>query len=134
MGTTTMLGMEPVQFVIQMYAFAAKSLAGKFWELVVMFWAKYWPYIILVLTLIVVYEILTWNGNWHYNSANGFSPGFNKLVGSGVFALYSGIFFTFVHFVFGNDIYLDQIWPYLIHAFAFPLTWVTLRKIGFWVY
>jgi hypothetical protein len=105
-----------------------------FWQAVTMFWSGYWPWIILILVVIVVYELLTWNGSWHYNSRNGFSPGFNRLVGAGFFALYSGIFFAFIHFVFGDNIYLEQVWPYVIHALAFPLTWLTLRRVGFWVY
>lgn len=134
MGTTTIFGTAPADFVIQMFELAGKSTAGKFWGLVELLWSNYWPYIVLILTVIVVYELLTWNGNWHYNSRNGFSPSFNRLVGSGVFALYSAIFFAFIHFVFGDSVYLRQIWPYVVHAMAFPLTWITLRKIGFWVY
>jgi hypothetical protein len=111
-----------------------KSVSGMFWQIVTMLWSHYWPYILHLLVLILVYELLTWNGGWHYNSRNGFSPGFNRLVGAGVFALYSAIFFGFIHFVFGDNVYLEQVWPYLVHALAFPLTWFTLRKIGFWVY
>jgi hypothetical protein len=126
--------MQPDQFLLQLTAITAKTFAGAFWQLVSMLWSAYWPYILLVLILIVVYELLTWNGGWHYNSRNGFSPGFNRLVGSGVFALYSAIFFAFIHFTFGDSVYLDQLWPYVIHLLAFPLTGFTLRKIGFWVY
>lgn len=130
MGTTTTFSIQ----LSQLADLAGKSPAGMFWELAVMLWRDYWPWIILILFVIVVYELLTWNGGWHYNSRNGFSPGFNRLVGSGFFALYSAIFFAFFHFVFGDSIYLAQIWPYLVHAMAFPLTWLTLRGVGFWVY
>ena len=122
------------QVITQLPIMVAKSSAGFFWQMVTIFWSSYWPYILLVLVLFVVYELLAWNGGWHYNSRNGFSPGFNRLVGSGVFALYSAIFFAFIHFVFGDNVYFEQVWPYLVHASAFPLTWLTLRKIGFWVY
>ncbi len=129
MGSST-----PSELVLQLFGLIGKSTAGMFWQLVTMLWTTYWQWIILVLVMIVVYELLTWNGGWHYNSRNGFSPGFNRLVGAGFFALYSGIFFAFFHFVFGDDIYLTHLFPYIVHALAFPLTWLTLRKIGFWVY
>lgn len=131
---TSSLPFEPSEFVIHIFASAGKSVAGTFWLWVTFLWSSYWPYIILILVIIVVYEVLTWNGSWHYNSRNGFSPGFNRLVGSGVFLLYSSIFYGFIHLVFGSDVYLGHVWPYVVHALAFPLTWLTLRKIGFWVY
>ncbi len=134
MGTSTIFGMEPSEFLLQIAGTVGKSFAGAFWQIVTMLWSNYWPYILLELAVIVVYELITWNRGWHYDSRNGFSPGFNRLVGSGVFALYSGIFLAFIHFVFGVNIYLEQVWPYVLHALAFPLTWLTLRKIGFWVY
>lgn len=134
MGTSTIFTTEPSQLLVQLAGVVGKSAAGTFWQLVTMLWSNYWAWILLVLVVIVIYELLTWNGGWHYNSRNGFSPGFNRLVGSGVFALYSAIFFAFIHFVFGDNIYLEQIWPYIVHGLAFPLTWLTLRKIGFWVY
>ncbi len=134
MGTSTIFSTQPNEFLIQLVAMTGKSVAGMFWQTVTMLWSGYWSWIVLILVVIVVYELLTWNGGWHYNSRNGFSPGFNRLVGSGVFALYSAIFYAFIHFVFGDNLYLEQVWPYMIHALAFPLTWLTLRKIGFWVY
>ena len=134
MGTSTIFSTQPSEFLIQLAGMVGKSAAGTFWQLVTMLWSTYWPYILLLLVLVVVYELLTWNGGWHYNSRNGFSPGFNRLVGSGIFLLYSSIFFGFIHFVFGDNVYLEQAWPYVVHALAFPLTWLTLRKIGFWVY
>lgn len=133
MGTTTIFG-PPDQLLLQFAAATGKSVAGMFWHLATTLWSAYWPWILLLLVLIVVYELLTWNGGWHYNSRNGFSPGFNRLVGSGVFTLYSAIFFAFIHFIFGTNVYLEQLWPYVVHALAFPLTWLTLRRIGFWVY
>ena len=99
-----------------------------------MLWAGYWPIILIVLALIVVYELLTWNGSAHYNSRNGFSPDFNRLVGSGVFLLFSTIIFACIHFLFGDNVYLEQVWPYLVHALAFPFTWLLLNGVGFWVY
>lgn len=129
MGSST-----STELLIQLAGTVGKSTAGMFWQIVTMLWTTYWQWILLALVMIVVYELLTWNGSWHYNSRNGFSPGFNRLVGAGFFALYSVIFFTFFHFVFGNSIYLEQILPYIVHSLAFPLTWVTLRGVGFWVY
>ena len=134
MASTSIFGMTPIQFDLQIAGFVGKSFVGAFWQIVTMFWSTYWPYILLVLILIVVYELLTWNGNRHYDSRNGFSPGFNRLIGSGVFTLYSAICFGFIHLVFGDNVYLGQVWPYIVHALAFPLTWLTLRKIGFCVY
>jgi hypothetical protein len=134
MGTTTIFSVEPSKLLVQLAEMVGKSVAGIFWQFVSMLWISYWPWIILLIVVIVVYELLTWNGRWHYNSRNGFSPSFNRLVGSGVFLLYSSIFLAFFHFVFGDDIYLEQIWPYIVHSLAFPLTWLSLKKIGFWVY
>ena len=134
MGTSTIFSMLPADFVAQIILNSGTSAAGTFWQFVTMFWSGYWPIILVVLLFIVVYELVTWNGNWHYNSRNGFSPGFNRLVGSGVFLLYSTIIFACLHFLFGDNIYLEQVWPYVVHALAFPLTWLTLKGIGFWVY
>lgn len=131
MATTTPFALD---FLLELLGAIGKSTAGLFWQVVTILWSNYWPYILIILALIVVYELLTWNGGWHYNSQNGFSPGFNRLVGSGFFLLYSTIFFGFIHLVFGNNVYLDQMWPYVIHALAFPLTWLTLKGVGFWVY
>ena len=133
MGTSTVSAFKLDELLKELILVTGKSTAGAFWHAVTLLWSLYWPYILLILVLIVVYELLTWNGGWHFNSRNGFSPGFNRLVGSGVFLLYSSIFYGFIHFVFGNSVYV-QIWPYIVHALAFPLTWLTLRKIGFWVY
>jgi hypothetical protein len=130
MGTST----QPAELVIQLFGIIGKSTADMFWQLVTMLWSNYWPWIFLIIVTIVVYELLTWNGRWHYNSRNGFSPGFNRLIGAGFFALYSAMFLAFFHLLFGDSIYLEHVWPYIIHALAFPLTWLTLRGLGFWVY
>ena len=134
MGSSTIFSTQPSEYLKQLIELSGKSVEGQFWQLAAMLWSGFWPYILLFLVLVVVYELLTWNGRWHYNSRNGFSPEFNKLVGSGVFFLYSSIFYAFIHFVFGDNAYLQSVWPYVVHAFAFPLTWLTLRRIGFWVY
>lgn len=126
--------MEPGEILIQIAILSGKSFAGAFWHILTTLWNSYWPYLLLILVIIVIYELITWNGAWHYNSRNGFSPFFNRLVGSGVFLLYSSIFYGFIHFFFGIEVYFQYVLPYFAHALAFPLTWVTLRKIGFWVY
>jgi hypothetical protein len=134
MGTTTIFSMLPSDFLWTVFTSAGKSDAGFFWQMVVSLWSSFWPYILLILFLVVSYELLTWNGNAHYNSRNGFSPDFNRLVGSGVFLLFSTIIFTCIHFLFGDNVYLEQVWPYVVHALAFPLTWLLLAGVGFWVY
>lgn len=104
-----------------------------FWFLVKGLWLPYWPLILLLLAVIIVYEIITRFGSSHYNSANGFSPGFNRLVGSGAYILFQAITYFVLHLFIGDWIYC-YLWSYAIHLVAFGLTGWFLRAVGFWVY
>jgi hypothetical protein len=133
MGTTTIFTILPADFLGTIFESVGKSYAALFWQVVTALWSSYWPIILLVLFLIVAYELLTRNGTAHYNSRNGFSPGFNRLVGSGTYLLLQAAVYGFVHFVFGDAAYL-HVWPYLLHLVVFASTGLLLNLTGFWVY
>ncbi len=111
----------------------AKSGAAFFWMAVKMAWSSYWLYIIIFITAWVIWELVTRNGGFHYNSKNGFSPTFNRVVGSGVFLLFQGGVYLIISRIFGNEVY-DNIWPYPIHLTVFIFTGLFLNLTGFWVY
>lgn len=98
-----------------------------------MFWSKGWPYILVVLAVIIIYELLTWNGRTHYNSRNGFSPGFNRLVGSGTYLLLQALVYGVIHLIFGDAAY-THVWPYAVHLVVFASTGLLLNLVGFWSY
>lgn len=82
---------------------------------------------------LVLYEMATRHGNSHYNSRNGLSPSFNRLVGSGTYALLQGLLYLIFHGIFGDVVYC-YLWPLPIHIVVFASTGWLLRKIGFWKY
>ncbi len=121
------------KFCQQIFTSEPASPAGKFWSVVAIFWGSYWPYIITGLTIWVVFEILTRHSGVHYNSRNGFSPTFNRVVGSGVYLLIqTGTYFILVK-IFGQMVYCTP-WPYSLHVVTFGLTWLLLFLTHFWVY
>jgi hypothetical protein len=86
-----------------------------------------------MLVLWVIFEIFTRDGRWHYNSKNGFSPSFNRFIGSGAYLLFqAGTIYLLVTF-FGSGIYCTPL-PYIIHLIIFGLTKLFLLAIKFWVY
>ena len=110
-----------------------KSAAAWFWQIVIALWPWYWLWIAVGLIAWVFFEIVTRNGNWHYNSKNGFSPTFNIVVGSGTYLLLQSL----LHFIlkkFLGDAAYCQPWAYLIHFFVFMSTGGLLYLTGFWVY
>jgi hypothetical protein len=109
------------------------SSAGTFWYFVQALWPWGWVWIVIGVALWLLFEILTRNGGVHYNSANGFSPTFNRVVGSGINLLFQTLLFLFLKKLFGDGIYCVS-WPYDLHAAVFALTWLFLWSIGFWVY
>jgi hypothetical protein len=121
------------QFCQAILGSTAKSSSVLFWSFVQALWPWGWPLIVVGLTLWIVFEILTRNGGVHYDSANGFSPTFNRIVGSGIFLLFQTLLYLLLHWLFGDGIYCLP-WPYPLHAFIFGLTWLFLWSIGFWVY
>lgn len=108
----------------------SKSFEGQSWQIIANFWSQIWPYLLGFLTIVVLVELLTRHKN-EYNSANGFTPQFNRFVGSGTYmSLQIGLYFL-VHLVFGNTAYCFP-WPYAAHLLVFTLTFTILHKIGFW--
>jgi len=110
-----------------------KSAAGFFWIIVTTLWLSYWPYILIFFVVWVIWELVTRNGGFHYNSENGFSPTFNRVVGAGVYFLFQGVVYLVISKFFGIDVYI-HIWPYPIHLVIFLLTGFFLNLVGFWKY
>ena len=129
--------MTPVDRAIEMLrelmALAAKSTAGILWAIIKELWRPFWLPISIILIVWVLYEVATRNGNAHYNSKNGFSPGFNRFVGAGTYLLFQALTYAILSFVFGNEIYA-QAWPYGFHLVTFLSTGLFLNLTGFWVY
>jgi hypothetical protein len=130
MGTTTIFSPD---FLMVLAGSTAKSTAGLFWQVVTTLWSGYWLPISIILILIVLYELVTRNGTAHYNSSNGFSPDFNRLVGSGTYLLLQTIVYAIIRFFFGDDSYA-HVWPYAVHLVVFASTGLLLNLSGFWVY
>ena len=133
MGTSTIFSTPPNQFLIQLVSMIGKSLAGGFWQAATTLWSGYWPLVLLLLAIILIYELRTRNGRAHFNSRNGFSPDFNRLVGSGTYLLLQAVVYAFLHFLFGASVY-THVWPYGLHLVVFGLTKLLLNSTGFWVY
>ena len=135
MATTTAIISN--EFVTELFktviVSTGKSGAALFWAVIKTLWTSYWPYIIVFFIGWVVWELVTKNGGFHYNSKNGFSPTFNRVIGSGVYILFQGIIYLIISKIFGSGAY-DNIWPYSIHLTIFLLTGLFLNLTGFWVY
>ena len=112
---------------------AVKSVAGSFWSLVVFLWPWHWLWILIGLVAWTIFEIITRNGSWHYNSKNGFSPAYNVLVGSGTYLLLQTLVYFILQGAFGDGVYC-QPWAYLVHILVFIFTGGLLNLTGFWVY
>ena len=115
------------------FASGEKSSAAQFWQIVTTLWSEYWLWILIGLVVWVIFEIFTRHGTAHYNSKNGFSPTFNRVIGSGIYLLFQSITYFVLTFIFGAGIYCTPV-PYVIHPTIFFLTWLFLFKIKFWVY
>ena len=103
------------------------------WKIIVLLWPWYWFVIFLCLATWMTWEIITRNGSAHYNSANGFSPGFNRFVGSGTYMLLQSLLFLLFKIFFGESVYC-MIWPYPVHLVLFLSTGLLLHLSGFWPY
>lgn len=108
----------------------SQSLVGQFWKGILTIWTDFWPYILGILALIVVSELLTRHKN-PYNSANGFTPDFNRLVGSLSYMLLQLILYFSIYLIVGNVAYCFP-WPYVAHTIIFSLNFAILHWIGFW--
>ena len=134
---TTSTSIIPPEFIAQIFKVALASViqsgAAFFWTTVKTLWSSYWPFILVFLTGWVIWELVTRNGGFHYNSENGFSPTFNRVVGSGVYLLSQGGVYLVISKISGNDAY-SHIWPYPIHIAVFIFTGLFLNLVGFWKY
>ena len=109
------------------------SIAGILWTIVTTLWPWYWLVITVSLTVWIAYEIATRHGTAHYNSENGFSPAFNKFVGSGTYLGLQTLVYLLLKLIFGDVIYCME-WPLALHLVVFGLTGLFLHLIGFWPY
>lgn len=101
------------------------------WKVITFLWPWYGLIIILALGLWITFEIYTRHGNVHYNSDNGFSPTFNRFVGSGTYLGLQTILYFLFSFIFSDAIYC-YIWPFAIHLVIFLSTGLLLHLSGFW--
>lgn len=123
----------PHDFLWVIFTGAAKSAAGFAWILITSLWSMYWHYLLPALDIWVIYEVLTRFGSAHYNSENGFSPTFNRFVGSGTYLAFQGLIYAIIHWIFGDNAYL-HVWAYAVHLCVFVYTGLFLNAIGFWAY
>ena len=121
------------QILKMVLASTVQSGARIFWTIIKTMWSSYWLYILIFLIGWVPWELITRNGGFHYNSENGFSPTFNRVVGSGVYLLFQGGVYAVINKIFGNEAY-SHIWPYSIHLIVFLSTGLFLNLVGFWKY
>jgi len=109
------------------------TVAGYVWTAITTLGPWWSSLIVLALIMWVVFEVVTRNGNAHYNSDNGFSPLFNFFVGSSLnFTLQELLGLALANW-FGDAIYCVE-WPYVLHFAVFVATGLFLRVSGFWVY
>jgi hypothetical protein len=109
------------------------TIAGYVWSGVTILGPWWSTLIVLALISWVVFEIVTRNGNAHYNSDNGFSPLFNFFVGSALNFTIQELLGLLLAKLFGDAIYCVE-WPYALHAAVFVATGLILRFSGFWKY
>ena len=109
----------------------APSLSSFVWRGILYLWPWKWILIVLAIGGWTAWEIVTRNGNYHYNSKNGFSPTFNSFVGSGTFLLFQSVLLLVFEKIIGGNIYC-MVWPYVVHLFIFISTGLFLHFIGFW--
>ena len=111
----------------------ASSISSFFWQIIDFLWPWNWIWISLLLFTWVIWEIITRHGSAHYNSENGFSPVFNRFIGSGVYFSLQALVYLFFRLAFGDVIYCAP-WPYAVHIIIFLLTGTLLHLSGFWPY
>lgn len=109
----------------------ASSLSAFVWQIILYLWPWKWILVVLAIGGWTAWEIFTRNGNAHYNSKNGFSPGFNSFVGSGLYWGIQALILLLFAKVFGESIYCMPL-PYVIHSSILVLVYLFLHEIGFW--
>jgi hypothetical protein len=112
-------------------ASVVSSASAFVWNVITLLWPWYWLWISILLVAWVAWEIATRHGTSHYNSENGFSPTFNRFVGSGTYLGLQGLLFFFFKVFLGEIVYC-MIWPYAVHLIVFLSTGRLLHLSGFW--
>ena len=109
----------------------ASSISSSIWQVILYLWPWKWIWVVLILGGLVVREIITRNGTSHYNSKNGFSPGFNSFVGSGLYWGIQAILLLLFEKILGESVYCTAL-PYIVHVSILILVYLFLHWIGFW--
>lgn len=109
----------------------ASSLSAFVWQVILYLWPWKWILVVLAIGGWTAWEIFTRNGNSHYNSKNGFSPGFNSFVGSGLYWGIQALLLLFFEKVMGDYVYCLPL-PYIFHVSLLVIVALFLNKIGFW--
>ena len=125
MDVTVTLTSQYCQFV----DIFSKSAAGWFWAIVTFLWPWYWLGILTALGLWTFIEIYFGVGT----SENGFSPTYNRVVGSGMYLLFQWLAHLCLVALFGELVYCRP-WSLIVHYGVFLLTGGFLHVIHFWPY
>lgn len=108
-----------------------KSFASGLWYMI-----QHWPWqlgsLFVIISLWVLIEIVTRYGTLWFHSENGFTPMFNRFVGSGTYIGLQALLLGFFSLI-SSTVYCTP-WPYVLHILIFISTSKNLNKIGFWVY
>jgi hypothetical protein len=121
------------ELLLPLLSTMAHSTVYTIWRIIGEIFSSYWYIIIPALVLWVAWEVFSRNSHFHYNSANGYSPDFNRFVGSGVYFLLQSLVLAFITLIFSDKAYL-HFWPYALHITVFFSTSFLLNYVGFWVY
>jgi hypothetical protein len=109
------------------------TISGFLWHLIALLWPWNWLWICLIIIGWIFWEIINRNGTAHYNSENGFSPAFNRFVGSGFYLGLQTLLFLMFEKFFGPAAYC-LVWPEFVHVVMFLSTGWILHISGFWPY
>lgn len=112
---------------------AVSSFSAMIWKIIVYLWPWKWLAIVVLISVWILFEIKTRFGTFHYNSENGFSPSFNRFVGSGSYLGLQTLLFVVLKLIFGNIVYCFS-WSYALHVLVFVSTGILLNVSGFWPY
>lgn len=112
---------------------AISSLSDFLWTAIKYLWPWEWIAIVVCLGIWISFEIGTRYTTSSFRSKNGFTPTFNRFVGSGTYLLLQTITFLVLTSALGDLAYCYK-WPAALHLLVFWLTHRLLIKIRFWVY
>lgn len=118
----------------QSYSIAvSSSISSIIWQMITFLWPWNWIWISLAIVAWILWEVKTRYGNAHYNSANGFSPAFNRFIGSGMYTLTQIPLFLVLSNAYGGKAYCFRL-PYALHIGLFSFVGLILYFSGFWPY